>query len=160
MNIPHRVNREDWYDGMLIPKDSAIFFPSYTLNSTFEDSEIYNPDRYLGHPRLAMDYAGSSDYMNRDHYTYGGGRRICPGIHLAERTQWRITARLLWAFIIEPALDKETGKPIDLDLNAYIHGFILQPAPYKVRFTPRSEKHAEIIRQDFKNVEEFLKKWE
>jgi hypothetical protein len=159
LGIPHRLNRDDWYDGMLIPKDSTVYFPPHTLHEAFEDAHVYNPDRYINHPKLAIDYAGSANYTNRDHYSYGSGRRICVGIHLAERTQWRVTAMLLWAFNIEPAID-ETGKEIDLDLNAYSDGFLMQPLPYKVRFTPRSEKHAEVIRKSFKDVESFLKKWE
>jgi hypothetical protein len=154
------VNRDDWFDGMLIPKNSTIIIPAHMLNSPFEDSDTYNPDRYLEHPKLAMDYAGSPDYMNRDHYSYGSGRRICVGIHLAERAQWRIVARILWAFNIEPAIDERTGKPVELDLDAYIDGLIMQPAPYKVRITPRSEKHVEVIRQDYENVKDYLKKWE
>ena len=145
---------------MLIPKDSTIILPPYVLHSTYENAEEYNPDRYLSHPKLAMDYAGSPDYMNRDHYSYGAGRRICVGIHLAERTQWRITARLLWAFNIELGIDEKTGELIDLDLNGYKDGFFMQPKPYKVRFIPRSENHAEVIRRDFKDIEEFVKKWE
>ena len=146
---------------MLIPKDATIFFPPYILNNTpYSDPEMYNPDRFLGHPRLATDYAGSPDYMNRDHYAYGSGRRICVGIHLAERTQWRITARILWAFNIEQAVDEETGGLIELDTDAYVDGFLMQPMPFRCRFTPRSEKHVEIIRRDFRNVEAFLKKWE
>lgn len=146
---------------MLIPKDATVFIPAYALNhSTHKDPEIYNPDRYLNHPRLAMDYAGSPDYKNRDHYSYGAGRRICVGIHLAERTQWRITARLLWAFKIEPAVDEATGEKIELDTNAYEDGFLSEPDPFRVRFVPRSEKHAEVLRREFKEVEEFLKKWE
>ncbi|KAF1843820.1 cytochrome P450 2D18 [Cucurbitaria berberidis CBS 394.84] len=160
VGVPHRVSRDDWFDGLLIPKDATIFFPPHALNSPFEDPETYNPDRFLGRPKLAMDYAGSPDYMNRDHYAYGGGRRICVGIHLAERMQWRIVGKLLWAFEIKPAVDEETGKSVNLDLDAYVDGFLMQPAPYKVRFTPRSEKHARIIQQDFKNIEDFLKKWE
>jgi hypothetical protein len=105
-----------------------------------------------------MDYAGSPDYMKRDHYTYGSGRRICVGIHLAERTQWRIIARILWAFKIEPGID-EAGNTIELNMK-YDERFLVQPAPYKVRFTPRSKTHAEIIRESFKSIEEFLQKWE
>ena len=97
--------------------------------------------------------------MNRDHYSYGAGRRICPGIHLAERTQWRVVAKLLWAFDIRPGLDDE-GNEVELDTDAYAKGFLTQPLPYKVRFVPRSEKHKEIIRRDLKEVEDFLRKWE
>lgn len=159
MGIPHRVNRDDWFDGFLIPKDSTVYLPPHTLHSQYEDAETYNPDRYLGHPKLAMDYAGSPDYMNRDHYSYGSGRRICVGIHLAERTQWRIIARLLWAFTIAPAID-ENGNVADLDLESYHEGLLIHPEPYKVRFVPRSENHVKTIRESFKNVEDYLKTWE
>lgn len=107
-----------------------------------------------------MDYAGSPEYENRDHYSYGAGRRICVGIHLAERTQWRILARMLWAFHIEPVIDEVTGEKVELNTNAYESGFLFEPKPYKVKFTPRSEKHAEVVRRDFKLVEEFLRQWE
>lgn len=106
-----------------------------------------------------MTYAGSPDYENRDHYAYGAGRRICVGIHLAERTQWRITARMLWAFDIKPALD-EKGDEIELDTDAYEDGLLIQPKKYQVRFLPRSEKHLEVVRREYEAVEEFLKRWE
>jgi len=108
-----------------------------------------------------MEYAGSPDYENRDHYAYGSGRRICVGIHLAERTQWRLTARLIWGFKIEPGLD-EHGNEMDLNVrdDAFLDGFLVSPKEYKVRFVPRSEKHIEVIRKDFENVKEFLKQWE
>ncbi|KAF2182292.1 cytochrome P450 [Zopfia rhizophila CBS 207.26] len=158
VNLAHRVNRDDWFDGMLIPKDSIIFVPSYALHHTeYDDPETYNPDRYLKHPKLAMDYAGN---RNPHHYAYGAGRRICVGIHLAERTQWRITAKLLWAFNIEPAVDEVTGEVVELDLNSYSEGLLHQPMPYRVKITPRSDKHAEVIRKDFEGVEDFLRKWE
>ena len=160
--IPHRVNQDDWFDGYLIPKDATIIIPPYPLHrNLYENPEEYDPDRYIHHPRLAMDYAGSPDYMNRDHYTYGAGKRICPGIHLAERTQWRITARLIWAFNIEPGLDEATGLPIELDTSddAFEEGLLAHAKPYKVRFLPRSEKHVEIIRKEYRNIESFLEKW-
>jgi cytochrome P450 len=145
---------------MLIPKDATVFFPPHTLHHFgYTNPRIYNPDRFTDHPRLAMDYAGSSNYQNRDHYAYGGGRRICVGIHLAERTQWRITAKLLWAFRILPALD-EDGKEIKLDIGAYTDGLVTEPMPYRVRFVPRSERHVEVINKDFEDVREFLAQWE
>jgi len=32
----------------------------------YDDPDAFNPDRYLNHPRLANDYAGSPDFNNRD----------------------------------------------------------------------------------------------
>jgi len=69
--VPHRVRQDDWYDGMLIPKDATVFVNAHAIHQSMDDdSETFDPDRYLGRPRLAMDYAGSPDYENRDHYRY------------------------------------------------------------------------------------------
>lgn len=49
---------------------------------------------------------------------------------------------------------------MEIRTDAYTDGFIRQPLPFKLRITPRSEKHAEVIKRDFKGVEGFLRKWE
>jgi hypothetical protein len=68
--LPHLNSEEDTYEGMLIPKGSTIFIPIWALHHSehlgYEDPEKFNPDRYLNHPKLANDYAGSPDYNNRD----------------------------------------------------------------------------------------------
>jgi hypothetical protein len=69
-------------------------------------------------------------------------------------------ARVIWGFNIEPEIDGKTGEKIELDSNAYTDGFVRQPLPFKLRITPRSVKHANVIKRDFKGVEEYLKKWE
>lgn len=83
------------------------------------------------------------------------------GLHLAERTQWRIVAQILWAFKIEPGVGAD-GKAIDLDTSyaAYDEGFLHSPKDYKVRFVPRSERHAEVVRKEFEGIGEFLRRWE
>ena len=134
--------------------------PGWALShSQYENADAYDPDRYLKHPGLATEYAASSDYQNRDHYTYGAGRRICAGIHLAERVQWRMLARLLWAFRIEHALDAN-GEKIPIDTEAYEEKLITGPKPFKVRFTPRSHEHVEVIEKELEAVSSLLKNWE
>jgi cytochrome P450 len=134
--------------------------PQWALSHThYPNPSAYDPDRYLNHPALATEYASSPDYENRDHYTYGAGRRICAGIHLAERTQWRMLARLLWAFKIEHAVD-EKGERIEIDTEAYEEKLITGPKPFRVRFTPRSEAHVSVIWKDLEAVGGLLKKWE
>ncbi|KAF3053388.1 hypothetical protein E8E11_011831 [Didymella keratinophila] len=143
--IPHRCTEDNWYEGMLIPKDATVMIPHWALSHThYSNPSAYNPDRYLNHPGLATENAASPDYKNRDHYTYGAGRRICAGIHLAERTQWRMLARLLSAFRIEHAID-ENGERIEVDTEAYEEKLITGPKPFRVRFTPRSEEHVKVI---------------
>lgn len=72
MGVPHRVAKDDWYEGMLIPKDSTVVIPAYAIHRSdkfYEDPDQFKPQRYLDHPRLANDYAGSPDYENRDKST-------------------------------------------------------------------------------------------
>lgn len=161
IGIPHRVTQDDWYEGMLIPKDATIVIPHWALGHTppypgYEGPDVdeYNPDRYLEHKGLADGYAASADFGKRDHYGYGAGRRICAGIQLAERTQWRMLARLLWAF----RLEEDPEAPIDTE--AFEDKLITGPKPFKCRFVPRSEKHVETIKREMERSREVLEKWE
>ncbi|KAI8265271.1 Cytochrome P450 monooxygenase yanC [Colletotrichum sp. SAR11_239] len=150
---------DDEYNGMFIPKDSTVFIATWALHHTdanYPSHDTFNPDRYLKHPKLANDYAGSPEWSNRDHYNYGAGRRICPGIHLAERNMWRIAAKLLWAFDFAEPLDPETGKVTPLDANAYNPGILQAPLEFKARITPRSEAHVATIRREHTDAEGFL----
>lgn len=133
---------------MFIPKGTIIQIASWAIHHTedlYENEEDFNPDRYNDFPRLANDYAGSPDWAGRDHYGYGAGRRICPGMHLAERNMWRIAAKLLWAFEFSQEIDPETKQPIPIDTHAYTPGVAQFPHPFKVQIKPRSESHVRTI---------------
>ncbi|KAK1573711.1 cytochrome P450 2D18 [Colletotrichum navitas] len=163
--VPHVAAKDQIYDGMLIPAGSAVFIPAYGLNyhpDSFSEPEVYNPDRYLAVAhKLAPELAASPNYSERDHYSYGAGRRLCVGVHMAERTQWRLIAQILWAFRIERAIgDDGTVIEPDTSYAAYDDGFLSSPKEYRVRFVPRSEKHAEVVRREFSEIEGFLKQYE
>lgn len=96
----------------------------------------------------------------QDHYTYGAGRRICPGIHLAERNQWRNIAKILWGFKISLPRDPVSGQEIPIDVNAYKSGLAQSPLPYKVIFTPRSPEHIATMRREWAEAQQLLRKWE
>jgi len=156
-SIPYCAKENVWYDGMLIPKNATVFVPVYALHHTYyPDPETYNPDRFLDQPELSVDYVASK---NRDHYAFGAGRRVYAGIHLAERTLWRTIAQILWGFNIEQAVE-ENGDKIDLDEDAYTETLSWPPDPFQVRFIPRSEKHARVMRDASSEAEEYLGQWE
>lgn len=85
---------------------------------------------------------------------------MCPGIHLAERTQWRIAAKLIWAFDIQAPIDPKTGKAMKLDPDAYVEGLLHGPAPFKVTFKPRSQSHVDIINKELPSAKNFLQPYE
>ncbi|KAF2828283.1 cytochrome P450 oxidoreductase-like protein [Ophiobolus disseminans] len=158
--IPYRAREDSWYEGMLVPKDATVVVPIYALHHTYyANAAVYNPDRYCNNLKSSYENASRPDYENRDHYTFGSGRRLCPGIHLGERTVWRMTAKILWAFEIKRAVD-EHGKDVELSPDAYEIGMSAAPMPFKVRIVPRTAKHAAVIRSAAADIKKFLKQWE
>jgi cytochrome P450 len=99
------------------------------MDSHYTGAATYNPNRYAGNQKSALETAYRSDYKNCDNYTFGAGRRICPCTNIGERTLGRMTARMLWAFDMEHAVDAN-GNIIELDLDAYEVGFFAAPLPF------------------------------
>lgn len=113
--------------------------------------DTFDPDHYKGQTTLAPELAAAADYESRDHYGYGSGRRICPGIHLAERNLFLAIAKLIWAFSIEPVLD-EKGQPVEYDFSpetGYSEGFLVCAKNFPCVIKPRSEARRATIMKEF-----------
>lgn len=98
----------------------------------------------------------ANEILGIHHYGYGAGRRVCPGVHLAERNMWRITAKLLWAFNIYEPTDPVTGEILPLDENAYNSCILVSPLPFKVRVVPRSEAVLKSVKREKAEALKFL----
>lgn len=161
MGVPHASIADDDVDGFHVPGGSVVFGNIWYMNQNpalFYDPESYLPERYEGYTRTAYEYSTEPDALKRDNYTFGWGRRICPGIHVAENSLNLVVARMLWAFDILPAKD-EAGVDITVDPNpatAYLNNVIGTPLPFPVRVVPRDEKRAQVIRGAYA---EALKGW-
>lgn len=70
---------------------------------------------------------------------FGAGRRICPGMIVAEREIWLAISRMLWAFKMEGI----PGEPIDLKEYDGLSG--RSPVPFRIRMIPRDENVAKIL---------------
>lgn len=163
--FPHALAKDDWVDGKFLPKGTTVFLNVWGLHHdsvVFSAPEKFDPSRYEGRTRLAAEYAASTEYANRDHYIYGSGRRICPGIHLAERSMFLGVAKLLWGFSISQKLDAD-GWPIPIDtdpVTGYSEGFLVCPKPFECDFHVRSEtRRATILREFAKADAKVLSKY-
>ena len=108
MSIEHQVSQipqsqtiedapDDWVDGKFLPKGSIIIINTWGMHMDPQhhpDPTSFIPERFTEHTKLAPDYA-AGDCEKRDHSGYGAGRRICPGMHLAERNMFQSIAKLL-----------------------------------------------------------------
>lgn len=100
---------------------------------------------------LAPELAAAADYESRDHYGYGSGRRICPGIHLAERNLFLAIAKIIWAFSIEPSVGVD-GKAVEPDfgpMTGYSEGFLVCARQFGVKITLRSAKRGTTIANEY-----------
>ncbi|OAA43301.1 Cytochrome P450 [Metarhizium rileyi] len=153
LGLPHVVGEDDTVDGMRIPKGSQIFINAFGIQhdpSRFADPDRFDPERYVGVKQLASELA-NGDWENRDHYAYGAGRRLCPGIHLAERSLFVAMAKLLWGLNIEPGVDA-ANRVIDPDVSherAYTSGLLVCARDYPCRISPRSQARKDTIMREF-----------
>ena len=108
------------------------------------------PERYLGHPLKAGAYAAHPDPYERDHFSFGAGRRICPGMHLAENSLFITLAKLAWAYeILPPTGPDGKEEPIDVSDAAYEDGANTVPKMYKVRFSVRNAQREKVLQEEW-----------
>ncbi|KAK3986038.1 putative cytochrome P450 E-class, group I [Cladorrhinum sp. PSN332] len=153
--VPHAVNADDHYEGYFIPKDSAVVNNVWSIHmdpARHPEPRRFNPDRYENDFQSLGDAAANPDHTKRDTFTFGAGRRICPGIHVAERSLFLGVSRMLWGFNVTPALDSN-GKPILPDPEKLTQGFVCQPEEFPCTITPRSEARKQIMIDEWKAAE-------
>ena len=141
--IPHAVTQDDEYMGYHIPKGATILANHWAIDLDEEvygkDALDFRPTRYLENPDLPLA-------------SFGYGRRVCTGQHVAMNSLFINIARLLWAFNIEHATD-ENGKRIEADSLGYSQGFNSGPLPFKARFVVRSADRKAVVEKEWAGAE-------
>ncbi|MCJ1248411.1 hypothetical protein MMC30_005628 [Trapelia coarctata] len=157
-HLPIAPATDDTSNGYTLPKGTTVFLNVWALHhdpTHFPSPDIFDPARFAAHLLSAAEYAVSADYEGRDHYGYGCGRRLCPGIHLAERNLFLAMAKLLWAFRFAGKGDGRGGVgTVDVDAGTgYSEGFLHCPKVFEAEVMPRSEGRRETILREFGEVE-------
>ncbi|KAG2102493.1 cytochrome P450 [Suillus discolor] len=139
--IPHRVTEDDIHDGYFIPKGSLVI-PNiwFMLNDpqTYASPLQFNPERFLSND-------GKKPETDPRTICFGFGRRICPGIHLAEASVWISVVMSLAVFDISKVVENGVEITPEVDPSS---GTISHPKPFKCSIKPRSVKAVELIEQD------------
>jgi hypothetical protein len=118
----------------------------------WKDPERFDPTRYLDDPLSEAESMAQADSDLRDHFTFGAGRRNCPGLHIAHNSLFINVARIMWAFDISKSMD-ENGRAIEPSTDA-LPGFLLTPVKFACHFEPRSESHVEIVEKAWAQAQE------
>ena len=115
----------------------------------------FQPERYLNYPLPAAAYINAADPNDRDHFSYGAGRRVCPGVHLAEKSLYLNIARVLWAFNLNKKKDSD-GQVIEPEAGM-VPGWMTIPLPFKCEITVRSDQKKALIEKIWTEAKKGLK---
>ncbi|KAF9261476.1 cytochrome P450 [Marasmius fiardii PR-910] len=138
---PHAGNQDFTYRGYFIPKGTALVLNTYGMQhdpQRYPDPFRFNPDRYLELSQEKFD----SNYKtvgDKDNWIFGVGRRVCPGIRLADHEIFLAITRMLWAFRMEEV----PQNPINIE--QYKDPAKGYPKELYIKMVPRHDKVAEMI---------------
>ncbi|KAH6603847.1 hypothetical protein Trco_007293 [Trichoderma cornu-damae] len=116
------------------------------------DPRRYNPSRWEGDDQNSAQAAVNPDPGKRDHFVFGAGRRLCQGMHIADRSLFLAISRTLWAFDLRCPVDEKTGHQIIPDVDNIKDGLFISPMPFAADIVPRSESRAAAVKKEWANV--------
>ncbi|KAJ3554403.1 hypothetical protein NP233_g12428 [Leucocoprinus birnbaumii] len=133
------------------------------LNAVLKEVLRWNPISPLGVPHATTDddvYAGfmENGILKTDVLdpftvaTFGFGRRICPGSHIALSILYLAAASILSLFDISPEVD-ENGKPVDFEPEFTSDSIVSEPLPFPCKILPRKDKSIEELLQEYMGVD-------
>ncbi|PPQ91359.1 hypothetical protein CVT25_004126 [Psilocybe cyanescens] len=154
IGVPHSVIEDDIYqtadNKMHIPTGSTVYANIYSMS---KDEEAFpSPDEFL--PERYIDVGKSASNSPHSTFFFGFGRRICPGMHVAQNSLYIVIARILWGFDILPTKNSN-GEAVLPPADDFTGGLVVRPRPFLYTLKPRKgEEGHSIIGQEARRAEE------
>ncbi|KAJ5761024.1 hypothetical protein N7520_008180 [Penicillium odoratum] len=139
LGVPHRTDEDDIINGFLIPKNALLLPNIWSFNhdpAVYHEPSEFRPERYLAEE-------GRDTEPDPHNTSFGYGRRLCPGRIVADTSLFLTIANTLATFNITKSIGQD-GQEIEPPVD-FTPGIISHPVPYECKFSPRSEKHKELI---------------
>ena len=127
---PHQLTEDLEFDGYLFTKGTIFVINAVALSQECEHPDEFKPERWIN---------DNVYNASQEHWSFGGGRRICVGYRVAQQLLFIALAKLIYCFDFE-AVSFETLL-IDNLSNSTIGWSIGRPQsePSKIRQTISSE---------------------
>ncbi|KAI0055219.1 cytochrome P450 [Artomyces pyxidatus] len=135
LGLAHATTEDDWDEGMFIPKGTICFANVKACN---HDAAVYGKDAARFDPARHLVVDGMINASNGEgHVTYGFGRRICVGRHMANDTLAIAMAVMLWAMNIHPAQAEHEVDILPKEDEFLNMQLIQRPRSFKCNIVPR-----------------------
>ncbi|KAG1855924.1 cytochrome P450 [Suillus subluteus] len=128
--FPHCATKDIIWNNYFIPAGAIVIGNHWAIANdpeAFPEPQKFNPQRWIDDVGRVRD--------DLRFFTFGFGRRVCPGQHVANRSIFINTALILWAFRLSenPAAKIDT---LDFSDTANIHA-----APFEICFEKRIDEN-------------------
>ncbi|KAH6662075.1 cytochrome P450 21 [Halenospora varia] len=162
---PQAVPRECTADGNVfgyrIPKGTMVMINVWAIHHDPEEYDRpneFDPERFIRNPlgmkcdqELKKGEIDSSFSWRKPLYSFGAGRRSCPGEQFAMSSILVTFALLLWAYDIVPEGE------MDISVETGMHeGAAVSPNPFRVRFVVRNEEVRRELMEQYQKADELL----
>ncbi|KAK9419088.1 putative Cytochrome P450 [Seiridium unicorne] len=161
--VPHALTQDDTYEGYFLPKGTVVIANTWAIHNDeaqYERPGEFMPDRFL----------------NNEYGTRGDGHAQAI---VWRRTPWYVTllspsrfdnnslltacakkmlnmAKIAWAFNLSPG-----SEAVDDDIvTAYHDGFLIAPKKFPILITPRSDRHKNVIENEYDSIKSLWEKYE
>ena len=153
--VPHQLTQDDVYNGIYLKAGTIVHANQWAIHreeSLYPDAEQFNPSRWL-----SPDYPTYREPLTKfptlqNFSSFGFGRRICPGMNIAERSLYILTARIAWACEFSKKRGPR-GEEIEVPSYDYVSGFNTQPKPFSFDLKARSGLRRTLVEQAWKEAE-------
>ncbi|PWN53131.1 putative cytochrome P450 monooxygenase/Phenylacetate hydroxylase [Violaceomyces palustris] len=138
LSLPRATLGDSQYRGVHIPDGTTVFLNAYAIHNDeerYEDAKAFRPERYLEKKEENL----------QAHYSFGAGRRMCAGVHLANREMYIAFCKIIYFFKILPS-DVKGEEDFDIcpeTACANPRGLSHAPKDFKIRFVPRDRSTIE-----------------
>ncbi|KAJ7637837.1 cytochrome P450 [Mycena rosella] len=145
LGFPHRLTEDDHYEGFLLPKGALVQAKRRVTDvgitrdpAIYPNPHVFDPTRFMA--------SETKQVQPNPEYTFGWGRRICPGRLMALEVLFITYAQVLAVYNISKGT--ENGVPVQPDVGRS-EGVVSRPTAFKCDIKPRNKKALSLITDDF-----------
>jgi len=127
LGVPHATTEDDVYEGYHIPKGVIVLANLWAMSQ--DEKKYPNPEAFIPERFLQDDGTLNEDTIS---WSFGFGRRICPGRYVADASLWAAMVCILTLFRIEKTEGSENVE--------WMKGVTTHPLPFPCAFVPRDKE--------------------